>query len=141
MTEPPALVIEPLDTTSRIALRGWLSSATRLGIDVGDLDSIEAAYERYLQQVRAQPAAERADPTETLTAIAMALGEHLRRNSTLDWRVVTDAQGRDLAIASPDEIEVLFPIDPVADAWQTQQEGWMRGFVDALLSRYERGER
>lgn len=128
--------VEPLDTQARIVLRGWLGDAARLGIDPELPETLQDAYEKYLDQVLATEPDQREDPTPTLTAIGMALGEHLRRNSDADWRIVTDDQGRDLALASPDESSILFPVDPVAGHWAVQQREWVAGFVAAALDSF-----
>ncbi|GAB3579570.1 DUF3806 domain-containing protein [Calidifontibacter terrae] len=128
--------VEPVDTAARIQLRGWLGDAAALGVDVDDAETIQAAYEQYFDRVLGTPEDQRGDPTPTLTAIAMALGEHLRRNSPADWRIVTDDQGRDLALASPDAQSILFPIDPIAASWEQQQRLWLRDFVDAAVTQF-----
>lgn len=130
-------LVEPLDTQARITLRAWLGDAARLGIDVESPDTIQDAYERFFDEVLATPADERTDPTPTLTAIAMAMGEHLRRHSQIDWRIVTDDQGRDLALSTPDEESILFPIDPIADSWGVQDREWLSDFIVAALQMFE----
>lgn len=129
-------LVEPLDTQARITLRGWLGDAARLGVDPEVPDTLQEAYETYFDKVVATEPDEREDPTPTLTAIGMALGEHLRRNSEADWRIVTDHEGRDLAIVSPDESSILFPADPVAGHWNVQQREWVLGFVAAALESF-----
>ncbi len=131
--------VEPVDTAARIQLRGWLGDAAALGIDLDDAETIQDAYEQYFDRVLATPEDERTDPTQTLTAIAMALGEHLRRNSPADWRVVTDDQGRDLALTSPGHQSILFPIDPIAASWEQQRRLWLTDFVDLAVDQFVDG--
>lgn len=137
MTGEP--LVEPVDTAARIQLRGWLGDAAGLGIDLDDAETIQDAYERYFDRVLDTPEDDRPDPTQTLTTIAMALGEHLRRNSPADWRIVTDDQGRDLALTSPGQQSILFPIDPIAASWEQQQRLWLTDFVDAAVSQFVDG--
>ena len=129
--------VEPLDTHARIMLRGWLGDAARLGVDPASAETIQRAYASYLDQVLDTEPDQRQDPTPTLTAIAMALGEHLRRNCDADWRIVTDGQGRDLALSSPSGESILFPIDPVAGPWSVQHPEWVLEFVATALSMFE----
>ena len=49
---------------------------------------------------------------------------------------LVDDQGRDLALASPDESSILFPVDPVAGHWAVQQREWVSGFVAAALDSF-----
>lgn len=138
MSEAP--LVEPLDTHARITLRGWLGDAARLGIDIDSAESIQEAYERYFDEVLATAEDEREDPTARLTTIAMAMGEHFRRNSRVDWALVTDEQGKDLALFVPSDETVLFPIDPIADSWANQEREWLQPFIEAALDMF-RAER
>ncbi len=128
------VTVRPLDPRSERALRDWLERARQAGIDVSDLASIAAAYDAYVDQVRATPADRRGDPTLRLTTIAMAMGEYLQARSPLTWSVAEDSEGTDLALRSTAGLGVLFPIDPVADAWSRQERGWLPGFVDGVLA-------
>lgn len=127
------ITVRPLDRNAQRALTGWLGDAASAGIDVDDVESISTAYDDYVHEVLLMPAAERPDPTPKLTMIAMAMGEHLQRNSSLQWRVAGDDKGTDLALASADDLGVLYPIDPVAQAWEQRQRGWIPVFVRELM--------
>lgn len=129
--------VRPLDRAAQRALVGWLGDAQAAGVDVDDVDSIGTAYDNYVQEVMLTSAADRVDPTPTLTMIAMAMGEYLQRNSSLQWRVAGDSQGCDLALASADDLSVLYPIDPVAEAWSQQQRGWLPVFAQELIRNIE----
>ncbi|GGB41333.1 hypothetical protein GCM10011492_35310 [Flexivirga endophytica] len=131
------IVVQPLDRKAQRALTGWLGDAQAAGIDVDDLESIGTAYDAYVHEVLLTPAADRVDPTPTLTMIAMAMGEYLQRNSGLQWRVVEDGEGADLALSSADDLGVLYPIDPIAQAWEQRQRGWLPVFARELLKNIE----
>ncbi len=131
------ITVRPLDRSAQRALAGWLGDAQAAGVDVDDVDSIGAAYDAYVHEVLLTPAADRVDPTPTLTMIAMAMGEYLQRNSNLQWRVAGDAHGSDLALASADDLGVLYPIDPVAQAWSQRQRGWLPVFTRELMRNIE----
>lgn len=135
------ITVRPLDRSAHRALTGWLGDARAAGVDVDDLDSIGATYDAYVDEILLTPADDRPDPTPTLTMIAMAMGEHLQRNSSLQWRIAGDAQGTDLALASADDLGVLYPIDPVAQAWSQRQRGWLPVFVRELIRSIQDAER
>ena len=141
MSGGPRVVVKPLDDAATRALDEWLERARQAGMDPDDLDSIDAAYRRYVDQMMRTPEGRRQDPTQTLTTIAMAMGEHLQRRSVLHWRVAEDAEGTDLALTSVDDTGVLFPIDPVADAWSKQQRDWLSDFVTQVLHELEAASR
>lgn len=127
------ITVQPLDRKAQRALAGWLGDAQTAGIDVDDIDSVGSTYDDYVDRVLLLPADDRPDPTPTLTMIAMAMGEYLQRNSSLQWRVVEDAQGIDLALSSADDLGVLYPIDPIAQAWEQRRRGWIPVFAHELL--------
>lgn len=131
------ITVQPLDRKAQRALAGWLGDAQAAGVDVEDVESIGKAYDDYVHEVLLTPAADRVDPTATLTMIAMAMGEYLQRNSSLQWRVAGDNQGSDLALASADDLGVLYPIDPVAQAWEQRQRGWLPVFAHELMRNIE----
>lgn len=131
------VTVRPLDRRGEQALRDWLERARQAHVDVDDLNSIEAAYERYLDEVMRTPADRRRDPTPTLTTIAIAMGEHLCARSALQWRIAADAEGTDLALVSSNEMGVFFPIDPVADAWSRQERRWLAEFARGVLEQMQ----
>lgn len=115
-------------------LQSWLDDAAQWGVDVNDHRSIGRAYDEYVAAVRATDPEDRDDPTPVCTMIGMAMGEYLVRNSRLQWRVVTDHEGTDLALSTPEENAVLYPSDPVADAWEQQKVQWLPDWVDQLIA-------
>ncbi|RNI20477.1 DUF3806 domain-containing protein [Flexivirga caeni] len=131
------ITVRPLDRSAQRALVGWLGDARAAGIDIDDVESIGSAYDAYVNEVLLMPADQRPDPTPKLTMIAMAMGEHLQRNSSLQWRIAGDAKGTDLALASADDLGVLYPIDPIAQAWSQRQRGWLPVFVRELMRSIE----
>ena len=124
--------IRDIDRRAKRALREWFDDADEAGIDIDDADSIQAAYEAYFDRVLQTPPADRADPTNTLTMIGIALGEHLVRTTPLEWRVAADSQGTDLAVYNPADGEVFFPVDPVASRWAQRDRGWLADLVGQL---------
>lgn len=131
----PEFTVTDLDRRSRQTLLGWLADAAKAGIEVDDPSSIQDAYEAYFDRVLATAPADREDPTPTLTMIGIALGEHLQRGSRLVWRIVSDAHGSDLGLATPDGSGAFFPADPVAANWGDQRREWIVPFVEEMLVR------
>lgn len=132
MAESPLRILS-LDRTAHRALTGWLADAERAGIDLDDATSIETAYEEYFVTVLQTPAADRADPTQMLTMIGIAMGEFIQRRTELTWRVVSDDDGPDLALVGSDETAVFFPADPVADNWNSGQREWLAAFAEQVV--------
>lgn len=126
--------IAPVGAQERRALDGWLDQAAQQGIDIDDVSSIGGAYDAYVERMVDTAPEDREDPTPFCTMVGMAMGEHLVRRTPLEWRVVTDHEGTDLAVATPAEDAILFPVDPVASAWEVAEVGWMDEWVANLLA-------
>ncbi|MDE9367538.1 DUF3806 domain-containing protein [Luteipulveratus sp. YIM 133132] len=125
--------ISPLGDAERRTLHEWLNDARSWDIDPDDLGSIDRAYDGYVARVLATDPDDREDPTAVCTMIGLAMGEHIVRNSVLEWRVVTDAEGTDLALATPSEDAVLYPADPVIEAWADQRTSWISAWASDLI--------
>lgn len=135
MTESPQDIdISTVGADERRVLEDWLDDAAQQGIDVDDVSSISTAFDDYVEKMVLTKVSERGDPTEFCTMIGFALGENLARRAPLEWRVVTDSKGRDLALTTPAEDAVLFPVDPVAAAWEAAEVGWMPQWAENLLA-------
>lgn len=128
------ITITPVGSDEQRILEEWLDDAAQQGIDTADVTSISTTFDAYVEKMVLAKASEREDPTTFCTMIGFALGDHLTRRSTLDWRIVSDSQGTDLALVTPDEGAVLFPVDPVAAAWEVAEVGWMPQWVENLLA-------
>ena len=128
--------IQPWDRAAQRALVGWLADVQHAGIEVDVAASIEKAYEDYFDLVADTPAAERTDPTEVLTMIGVAMGEHLHRRTGALWGVASDADGPDLALLVGKDKTVFFPANPVADNWNAGLRGWLADLIDQLATQF-----
>jgi Domain of unknown function (DUF3806) len=135
VTDSPAdVTISSVGADEQRILEEWLADAAQHGIDIDDVASISGAFDAYVEKMVLAKASERGDPTTFCTMIGFAMGENLVRRTVLEWRVVTDGQGTDLALATPTEDAILFPVDPVAAAWEVAETGWMPQWVENLLA-------
>lgn len=131
------ITIEPVGDTERAVLDQWLDDAARWNIDVTDVRTIDAAYEAYVDQVLAQDEKDREDPTPFVAMLGFAVGQWLTHESVLQWRVITDSEGRDLGLSLPDESSIMFPSDFVADAWNEMRRDWLYAWAIDLKQQLE----
>lgn len=108
---PPATSAD-LDHEHRELLRSGLDAAQSLaakyGGAAGDLPPLAALDDIY-ESWRARAAGEREPVREVLHALGAALGEHLARIPGLEWTVVTDAEGADLAVYGREGEMLVYP--------------------------------
>ena len=131
------ITIEPVGPAEQEVLDKWLDDAARWNIDVTDVRSIDRAYESYVDDVLDQDEDEREDPTPFVGMLGFALGQWLTLESVLEWRVITDADGRDLGLSLPDESSIMFPSDFIADAWNEMRRDWLNGWATDLRNQLE----
>lgn len=131
------ITIEPVGPAEQEVLDKWLDDAARWNIDVTDVRSIDRAYESYVDDVLDQDEDEREDPTPFVAMLGFALGQWLTLESVLEWRVITDADGRDLGLSLPDESSIMFPSDFIADAWNEMRRDWLSGWATDLRNQLE----
>ncbi len=74
-----------------------------------------------------------------MTRYALGIGEHLHRHTDLDWQLVTDVFGTDLAVAGG--FSGSFSVVPgnlVASRWMRGETGWLPGVVGHLVALRDR---
>ena len=104
------------------------------GVDVDDLLSIGGGYDRAYAAWVAAPVDHRPDEGDIVRRYAVAIGEHLSRHTDLDWQVVTDMFGTDLAVAGG--FSGAFSVVPnnlVGARWMRGETGWIPGVVGHLV--------
>lgn len=131
------IVVEPIGTQEQEILNGWLDDAARWNIDVTDAMSIERAYEKYVERVITQDEDERQDPTPFVAMIGFAIGQWLTLETVLEWRVITDDEGRDIGLSLPDESSIMFPSDFIADGWNEMRRQWIAEWAEELRYQLE----
>ena len=111
-----------------------LEALTAAGVDVGDLESLGAGFDRDLLEWKDISRRKRPDHAGIVEMYAVGIGEHLSRTTDLRWRVVTDVFGTDLAVT--DQVEgdfVVVPHNLVAARWMRGEAGWLPGVVRHLI--------
>jgi hypothetical protein len=106
------------------------------GVDLADPVQLGAYYDRLLGHWL-EAGAGRPDPNPDINLIGIALGEHLRHRTGLQWAVVTDAEGAEIALyGQPGDI-LIYPTNAVAKRWVAHQAGFLPGFADEVVRSVE----
>lgn len=132
-TPPQDLPLKPesrrLTTEERQWIDGVLAALEAEGVDVDDLESVGAGFDRALAH---WVSSQGSDHDEIVQRYAVAVGEHLHRHTDLAWEVATDVFGTDLAVVSGDFVVV--PANLVAVRWMRRETGWVPQVVGHLVT-------
>ena len=101
------------------------------------LPSLELLNETFLAWAKAEPE-HREHPNIIVNALGMALGQHLVSAAGLEWAVVADEQGSDLAVhGQPGDI-LVFPTHATAKRCESKEYDFFRWFFETIVQEVNR---
>lgn len=120
--------------------RQWIEDNLRVAEETGfgtTPPRLFEAFEKTLADYLKADADEDIDPTPYMAAFGIAVGEYLRRELDMEWKVITDDYGTDLAILreAPDgSLVYSWPIIVVGKRFDDEyEEGQLEQFCDHFL--------
>ena len=123
----------------RARIDAALEALAAEGVDVDDLDSLGAGLDAAYRRWESAPEDSRPDHAAIVERYALGIGEHLNRHTDLDWQVVTDVFGTDLALTEGFKgTFVVVPHNLVAGRWMRGETGWIPAVVGHLVRRRNR---
>jgi hypothetical protein len=132
-------LVDPIGEAERARIVQALAELTAGGVDVDDLDSLGGGLDREYAAWAAAPEDDRPDHAAIVERYAVGIGEHLERHTDLDWQVVTDVFGTDLALAEGFKGSfVVVPHNLVAGRWMRGETGWVTAVVGHIVRRRNR---
>jgi Domain of unknown function (DUF3806) len=145
-TEPDAVlgddlqpVVAAIGADEQARIEGAVAAVEAEGVDVDDVESIGAGLDRAYVTWQSAPESERPDHAAVVERYALAIGEHLHRHTDLDWQLVTDVFGTDLALTEGFKASfVVVPHNLVAGRWMRGETGWIPPVVGHLVRRRNR---
>jgi hypothetical protein len=132
-------VVKALGVEETARIETALKALKAEGVDVDDLASLSAGLDAaYTAWARGRED-ERPDHAAVVERYAIGIGEHLDRHTDLDWQVVTDVFGTDLALTEGFKGSfVVVPHNLVAGRWMRGEMGWIPAVVGHLVRRRTR---
>ena len=132
-------VVAAVGDTERARITAALDALAADGVDVDDLDALGAGLDAAYQQWVSAPEDARPDHAAVVERYALGIGEHLDRHTDLDWQVVTDVFGTDLALTEGFKGSfVVVPHNLVAGRWMRGETGWVPAVVGHIVRRRNR---
>jgi hypothetical protein len=86
-----------------------------------DPHALDEAYARWFAQHRP----EQEDPNPIINAVGLAYGQYMADQLSLEWTVVSDAQGTDIALHGEPNQVLIFPTALVAKRYYSRQTGFL----------------
>lgn len=131
--------VEPLGEAERARITAAREQLAAAGVDIDDLESLSAGLDREYAVWSSAPEGGRTDHAAVVERYAVGIGEHLDRHTDLDWQVVTDVFGTDLAVTEGFKGSfVVVPHNLVAGRWMRGETGWIPGVVGHIVRRRNR---
>lgn len=130
---PLRMRVREVGDAERARVAAGLEALAALGVDVDDVTSLGAGLDRATGEWQATPARKRGDEDAAREPWVIGVGEHLVRHSDLEWSLVRDAFGTDLAVAQQRDDFAVVPANLVGTRWMSGETGWLPGVVAHLL--------
>jgi hypothetical protein len=132
-------VVQAVGAEDRARIADALEALAAEGVDVEDLGSIGAGLDAAYRTWHEAPEEARPDHAAIVERYALGIGEHLDRHTDLDWQVVTDVFGTDLALTEGFKGSfVVVPHNLVAGRWMRGETGWVPAVVGHIVRRRTR---
>jgi Domain of unknown function (DUF3806) len=132
-------VVERIGADEQARIDAALAAVQGEGVDLDDVESIGAGLDRAYLTWQSTPEPQRPDHAAVVERYALAIGEHLHRHTDLDWQLVTDVFGTDLALTEGFKGSfVVVPHNLVAGRWMRGETGWVPAVVGHLVRRRNR---
>lgn len=110
------------------------------GVDLGDLEYLQARYVDYCTNWHAQALEQRWNPTTVLNAFGVALGDLVRGAVPgLSWKRVVQLRPMTFVLATDNGQIVASPLEEIADRWVARDLSWMSGYPALVLRSMPRG--
>jgi hypothetical protein len=133
----PAPSVGPVNNSEQRWINDQLQRLRISGVDLADPVQLGAYYDRLLTHWVSTSDNGRPDPNPDINLIGIGLGEHLRHRAGLQWAVVTDAEGAEIALyGQPGDI-LIYPTSAVAKRWVAHQAGFLPDFADEVVRSVE----
>lgn len=137
--KPLRPVVESIGEAEQVRIEAALAAVEGDGVDLDDLASLGAGYDAAFTAWSSTPESERPDHAAIVERYSLAVGEYLNRHTDLDWQIITDVFGTDLALAGGFKGDfVVVPHNLVASRWMRGETGWLPGVVEHLVRRRAR---
>ena len=128
----PAISDEPNEGERRW-LEAQLALLAQAGVDPRDLDALAGCYDEALRSWQSAPPDQRGDPNQVINAVGIALGEHVRQHTDLEWVVAADQYGTEIALHRAVGNVVVYPTSMVAKRWAEGETGTLVWLAQATI--------
>jgi hypothetical protein len=97
--------------------------------------ALDELYAGWYDEWAAQPEESRPDPNDMINAVGLSFGQALVDGVGLDWAIVTDDHGTEIAVhGHPGDI-LVFPPNLVAKRFERGETGFLQMVYDGIAAQ------
>jgi hypothetical protein len=100
-----------------------------------NVELLDEVYAAWRAEWLRQPSGERDDPNVYINAIGLAFGQALVDELGLQWAVVTDDYGTEIAVHGQPGDVLVFPPNLVAKRFETGETGFLAPVFNEIVDR------
>lgn len=109
-----------------------VKEATGGEVSVGALDEL---YAGWYEEWAAKPEESREDPNDMINAVGLTFGQALVDGAGLEWAVVTDEHGTEIAVHGQPGDVLLFPPNLVAKRFERGETRFLEAIYDGIAAQ------
>ena len=134
--EGPAQQVLPLNEAEQTWVAGLLAEGERLGMTASP-ETLQELFTQYRTHWWSLPRDERPDPNPIIHTMGAVAGGFLVERGGLDWCLVSDQYGTELATTDMRYSFIVFPVNGVAKRWTGDNRTTLVEYLSLTLDRLQ----
>ena len=134
--EGPAQQVLPLNEAEQTWVAGLLAEGERLGMTASP-ETLQELFTQYRTHWWSLPRDERPDPNPIIHTMGAVAGGFLVERGGLDWCLVSDQYGTELATTDMTHSLIVFPVNGVAKRWTGENQTALPEYLSLVLERIQ----
>ena len=134
--EGPAQQVLPLNEAEQAWVASLLAEGERLGMTASP-ESLQDFFNQHRTRWWSLPEGERPDPNPIINVMGAVMGRFLVERGGLEWSLVSDQYGTELATTDMTHSLIVFPVNGVAKRWTGENQTTLPEYFSLVLERIQ----
>ena len=134
--EGPAQQVLPLNEAEHAWVASLLAEGERLGMAASP-ESLQDFFNQHRTRWWSLPEGERPDPNPIINVMGAVMGRFLVERGGLEWSLVSDQYGTELATTDMTHSLAVFPVNGVAKRWTGENQTTLPEYLSLILERIQ----